>query len=228
MANIKPEKERIALRAKVMLAAAKLFLHQGYTQTSLREISDTAGVQISAMNRAFGSKEHILLDLVEYVLEGQFAAAKQFLKGKTEDPILFYAAETTLQLHMAESAEHIRELYAVAYSLPETSQLIMKAITDKLEDIFRAHLPELETKDFYELEIASGGIMRSFMTVPCDMYFTMERKIRRFLETTFKIYDVPKEKIEEAIAFVAQFDYPALAQNTINELLSRLDETWSG
>ena len=228
MANIKPEKERIAFRAKVMLAAAKLFLRQGYTQTSLREISDTAGVQISAMNRAFGSKEHILLDLVEYILEGQFAAAKRLLHGVTEDPILFYAAEITLQLYMAESAEHIRELYSVAYSLPETSQLIAKNITAKLEKLFEAHLPDCETEDFYELEIASGGIMRGFMTVPCSDVFTMKRKVRRFLETTFKIYDVPKEKIEEAIAFVSRFDYPALAQNTMDQLLARLDENWTG
>jgi len=228
MANIKPEKERIAVHTKVMLAAAKSFLSHGYTQTSLREISETAGVQISAMNRAFGSKERILLDLVEYVLEGQFAATKQFLQGVTEDPILFYAAETTLQLYMAESAEHIRDLYAVAYALPETSNLIRQAITGKLEQIFSAHLPELETRDFYELEIASGGVMRSFMMVPCNETFTIQRKVRRFLETTFKIYNVPEEKIEEAAAFISQFDYPALAQNTINQLLTHLDETWIG
>lgn len=228
MANIKPEKERIAFHTKVMLAAAKLFLRQGYSHTSLREIADMAGVQISAMNRAFGSKEHILLNLVEYVLEGQFIATKQLLQGKTDDPILFYAAETTLQLYMAESAEHIRELYAVSYSLPETSGLIMQTITGKLEQIFAAHLPELETRDFYELEIASGGVMRSFMMVPCSEAFPIQRKVRRFLETTFKIYDVPKEKMEEAMAFVSQFDYPALAQSAIDQMLTRLEETWSG
>ena len=84
------------------------------------------------------------------------------------------------------------------------------------------------TVDFYELEIASGGVMRSFMMVPCNETFTIQRKVRRFLETTFKIYNVPEEKIEEAAAFVSQFDYPALAQNTINQLLTHLDETWIG
>jgi hypothetical protein len=100
---------------------------------------------------------------------------------------------------MAESHEHIREMYAVSYTLPETSRIIYDTITHKLEYIFAEHLPELETKDFYCLEIASGGIMRSFMTVPCDMFFTMDMKVRAFLQTTFRVYLVPEEKIEEAI-----------------------------
>ena len=112
---------------------------------------------------------------------------------------MFYAFETTLQLYLAESSEYMREMYNVSYSLFNSSQKVYNTITNKLEYIFKEHLPHLETKDFYELEIASAGIMRGYLTVPCDMYFTMDRKIRKFLETTFKIYDVPKEKIEEAI-----------------------------
>lgn len=88
---------------------------------------------------------------------------------------------------------------------------------------FNSIKSKLETKDFYEIEIASGGIMRGFMTVPCDMYFTMERKVKRFLETTFLVYRVPDEKIKEAVEFVSQFDYPAIAQNTIDSMFTYLE-----
>lgn len=160
---------------------------------------------------------------MDFVLEGQFDAAAKMLDGVTDDPILFYAAETTLQLYMAESNENIRNLYAAAYSLPKTSEIIQRTITGKLEKLFGAYLPELETKDFYELEIASGGIMRSFMAKPSDMYFTMDRKVERFLRTTFLIYEMPKSKIDEAIAFVTRFDYPAIADKTVKSLLSYLE-----
>ena len=220
MANVKPEAERNELHKRILLAAATLFLKNGYEKSSVREIADTAGVHVSALVRAMKTKEHILYDMVEFVLAKQFEAAARMINGITDDKILFYAAETTLQLYMAESNEHIREIYSAAYSLPDTSALIMHTITGKLEQIFGEHLPELETKDFYELEIASGGIMRNFMIVPCDMYFTMERKVRRFIETTFRVYKVSEEKIEEAIAFVSKFDYPTLTQNTINNMLA--------
>ncbi len=101
---------------------------------------------------------------------------------------------------------------------------IQQTITGKIENIFKEHLPNLETKDFYELEIASGGIMRGFMTIPCDMYFTMDRKIKRFLETTFKLYDVPEKKIQETIEFVSQFDFKQISEKLINEMLEKVVE----
>ena len=212
-----------AMRSQVLHTAARLFLQQGYTATTVRKIAKESGVDINVMIRIFGNKENILCQLVEFVLEGQFAATEQFLKGVTDDPVLFYAAETTLQLHMAESSEQIRDLYAAAYSMPESSTLIMRSIAGKLEQMFKAYQPELEAKDFYELEIATGGVMRGYMTVPCDLYFTMERKVRRFIESVFRIFQVPEEKTEEAIAFVARFDYPALARQTIDTMLAGLD-----
>lgn len=212
------------IKLKTLYAAAKLFLEKGYSNSTTREIAQNAGVNVSAMNRAFGSKENILCELVEYVLEGQFETVAEMLGGITDDPILFYAAETTLQLYMAESNENIRNLYAAAYSLPKTSEIIQRTITQKLEKLFHEHLPELETKDFYELEIASGGVMRSFMAKPCDMYFTMERKVACFLRATFLIYEVPKEKILQATDFVRRFDYPGIAKRTINAMLGYLEQ----
>ena len=210
-------------RSKILHAAAKLFLAKGYAESTVKEIASEAGVNLGSLTFAFKSKENILCELVGFVLEGQFEAAGRLLKGVTEDLILFYAVETVMQLHMAESSEHMREMYSVSYSLPQSSQIIYRTITGKLEYIFKEYLPDLEAKDFYEREIASGGIMRGFMTVPCDMYFTMERKVKSFLETTFLVYEVPKEKIAEAIAFVGQFDFEKIAQETIENMLKYLE-----
>lgn len=223
MANIRPTEKIERLRTDILLAAAKLFLAHGYSNTSVREIAKAAGISANKIFYEMKNKEEILCELVRYVLEGQFAATEKLLAGKTQDKVLFYAAETTLQLYMAESSENVRELYAAAYSMPRSMEAIQHVITEKLENIFHDHLPDLETKDFYELEIASGGIMRGFMTVPCDMYFTMERKVHRFLETTFLIYRMPREKILEAVEFVSQFDYPTIAQKTIEDLMIYLE-----
>ena len=95
-------------------------------------------------------------------------------------------------------------------------------ITKKLEDTFSSSLPLLKTKDFFELEIATAGIMRGYIIVPCDMYFTMDRKVRRFLESTLRVFEVKKEKIEEAISFVSNYDFPSIAHNVIESLYEYL------
>lgn len=222
-----PGRNHDKMKSAVLHTAAKSFLEQGYTATTLRSIAAKTHINIGSLMNLFKSKEDILCELVRYVLEGQFTRTAQLLEKITDDKILFYAAETTLQLYMTESSEHIRELYAVAYSMPKTTEIIQETITEKLEDIFKEHLPDLENEDFYHLEIASGGIMRGFMTVPCNQSFTMEQKVKSFLETTFLVYRVPEEKIKEAIKFVSQFDYAKIAQDTIDFMLEYLEEKTS-
>ncbi len=208
-----------AARKRVLAAAAHLFLEQGYTETYMKTIATAAGINSSTIFTLFDSKEDILCALVEYVFASQFAATEKLLGGKKEDRVMLYAAETVLQLHMTENSEAIRSLYVAAYSLPKTTAIIQQAITRKLETIFGEHLPGLKTQDFFMMEIASGGIMRGFMTSPCDMWFTMDKKVRAFLQATLRVYCMPEAKIEEAVAFVNSFDFTAIAQQTIDSIL---------
>ncbi len=210
-------------KSKVLHAAAKLFLEKGYTETTLRELSAVSGVNYGSLTFAFRNKENILSELVGFVLDGQFEATKKLLQGKTEDKILFYAAETTLQLYMAESSEHIRELYSLAYSQSASSDIIYNKITLKLAEIFKEQYPNFTQGEFYEKELASAGIMRNYMTRPCGIYFTMDRKVRSFLENTFLLYEIQRGKIEEAIEFVSQFDFKIIAQQVIDNMLSYLE-----
>lgn len=217
------EHELESIRSRILHAAAKLFLSVGYEASTVVKIADTAGVNRGSVVYAFKNKENIVCELVAYVLEGQFSATHELLKGKTDDKLLFYAAETTLQLYMAESSEHMREMYNVAYSLSNSAKVIYRTITGKLEETFKEYLPDWETKNFYEREISSAGIMRNHISVPCDIYFTMERKIRSFLESTFLLYRVPDEKIEEAISFVSGFDWKTISDSVIANMLTYLE-----
>lgn len=211
------------VKSKVLHAAAKLFLEKGYTDSKMREISTLAGVNYGSMMFIFRSKEDILSELVGFVLEGQFEATTKMLQGKTDDKILFYAAETTLQLYLAESSEHMRELYSLSYSQQASSNIIYEKITLKLAEIFKEQFPDYTQGEFYEKELASAGIMRNYMTRPCGIYFTMDRKVRAFLENTFLLYEIPRKKIEESIKFVEQFDWKTIADGVIKNMLTYLE-----
>lgn len=212
------KRERGISRSLVLHSATKLFIERGYSNTKIKDIADDSGVTYNEIFRMFIDKDTLLSYLVDLVIEHQFEFSLNFLKNKTTDKILIYAFESVLQLYVAESKEHIREMYAVSYSMPSTTHKIYDFITSKLEDTFKELLPNYETKDFYELEIASAGIMRGYIINPCNMYFTIERKIAKFLETSLKIYEVPHEKINEAISFVNQFDMKSLAKEVLDTL----------
>lgn len=211
------------VKSKVLHAAAKLFLKKGYTESRMREIAALAGVNYGSMMFIFRSKEEILAELVGFVLEGQFESTKKLLECKTDDKILFYAAETTLQLYLAESSEHMRELYSLSYSQTASSNIIYEKITLVLADIFKEQYPNYTQGEFYEKELASAGVMRNYMTRPCGIYFTMDRKVRGFLENTFLLYEIPRKKIEEAQKFVEGFDWKNIAEGVIQNMLSYLE-----
>lgn len=211
------------VKSKVLHAAAKLFLSKGYSDSTMKEIAAQAGVNYGSMMFVFRSKENILSELVGFVLDGQFEFTESLLAGKTDDKLLFYATETTLQLYMAESGEHIRELYSLSYSLQASSDIIYNKITVKLADIFKEQYPDFTKGEFYEKELASAGIMRNYMTRPCGIYFTMDRKVKAFLENTFLLYEIPRERIDEAIRFVSQFEFDVLAQQVIDSMLAYLE-----
>lgn len=223
-AHKKLELNSEAHRRRILLTAANMFLNQGYTQTTLRELARESKVNIGSLMHLFENKENILCALVGLVLDGQFSAVESLLKDTTEDKILFWAAETTLQLHIAESSEQLRDLYLTAYSLAKSSDIIRRSIAEKMSDYFLPYNPGYQEKDFYELEIASGGIIRGFMSVPCDMYFTMNAKVARYLETSFRVYRVPQEKTQEAVEFVSQFDFHQIAKSVLDSLLRAMAE----
>ena len=216
-----PIQENVSTRDKVLYAAASLFWEKGYEKTAIVDIAARAGVNRGSVLFAIKSKENLLRTLVSYVLESTFSSSAS-LVGETGDPVLCYAVESALQLYMAESREEVRELAAVAYTLPTTSDLIYRKAAKRLSELFKPYNPDWEERDFYEREIASGSIMRGYMARPCDLYFTMERKMRVFLETTLAIYHVPEEKAGEAMQFLSGFDFEDIAERAMKTMIDVL------
>ena len=212
----------LVTQQKVLRAAVALFLEKGYTRTPTGESAKAAGSGPSSFFHVFPSKEALLLELVKRMFSGQFALAGQH--SGEQDPVLLYAVETALQLHIAELTEPLRELYVTGYSLPSTSAYIYRSTAERLQGIFGEYLPHAQAKDFYEMEIASAGIMRSFMAVPCDLYFTAEVKIARFLDCALKLYDVPKEKRAAITAAVLRLDLHAMAADIIQKTVQQAEK----
>ena len=206
---------------KMLRAAVALFLEKGYEGTSTAEIAGAAGMRPSSFFRAFPTKEALLLELVKRMFGGQFELAERH--NTVKDPVFLYAVETALQLHIAELTEPLRELYVAGYSLSTTSAYIYRSTAQRLQKIFGPYLPGAQVEDFYEMEIASAGMMRSFMAVPCDLYFTVEEKIDRFLDCALKLYNVPEEKRRVAATVAKSMDLHAMAAGIIQKTVQQAE-----
>ena len=184
------QRKGIERRNRMLHVAIQLFLQNGYEKTTTASIAKGAGMTPSSFFAAFESKEALLLILVKTMFSRQFDRAGQ-IDGVSEDPVLLYAIETALQLCIAEQSKPLRELYVMAYSLPTTSEYIYDSMSKRLQMIFSRYMPDAKQKDFYEMDIATAGIMRAYMAKPCNMYFTIEDKITRFLQSSLTLFAVP-------------------------------------
>lgn len=209
-------RETFNVRDRVVLAAAELFLKQGFANTSIKEISVASGVSENAIYYEMKTKDTIIAELIGYVIEHQREITAEMLNGVTDDKLQRYCFEKVLQLYISETSETMRELYTTIYSIPKTWDYIKEVNAEALKHVFGDRFPELDFKDYYELEIATGGIMRGYLTVPCNMYFTKRQKVKRYIETTLRVFSIDNETIESTIKFISQFDFSKIASDTVD------------
>ncbi len=184
------------------------------------DIIKEADVSSGTFQNIFKTKDGVLYDLINFMFDSQFAMAKDMSK---ENPIFVYAIETAIQLAIAESNEHIREIYIEVYTDPDLSELIREKTTKELISIFKDFNPSWEESDFYENEIGSAGIMRAYMARPCDRYFTLKHKTDKFLQMALKAYNVPEELRNQVASSVINMDIEKIAKDVMNKLFSALE-----
>ncbi len=215
----------LLMRRKVLSASAKVFLERGYEKASAKMVAELLGVSNGSPFFHYGNKEGVLLELVRQMFAGQFRAAEQ-LMGTVTDPLLLYALETSLQIHITELSEPLRELYVTSYTLPGTTKFIVDSMTPKIKAIFGEFWPGADDRNFYELELASSGITRSFMREPCDESFTLERKLRLYFSCCFRMYNVPPERYEPVIEQAVGINLTQVAKHIIDRTVQQADEAF--
>jgi len=208
-------------KRRILTTCVKLFLEKGYTETKVAEILKGADVSASSFQNVFHTKDGVLAELVEMMFSGQFGAVRQLIPD-APSPEYIYAVETAVQLALTEMNENLRDIYVEAYTYPATAELIHRSTAKELQAAFASRLPDFSEGDFYEIELGTAGIMRGFMVRRCDQYFTLEKKINRFLDMSLSIFRIPLEEREQIITYVTQVNVCEAAEQVMQALFTSL------
>ena len=208
-------------KRRILSACVKLFIEKGYHNTSLAEVLKEADVSSSTFQNIFRSKDGVLAELTDFMFDNQFLAARGSVPHGL-DPVYIYAAETAIQLTIAELNENLRDIYVEAYSVNRITERIYERTSTELYRIFGSYLPQCSESDFYELDIGSAGVMRNYMAKKCNKYFPLERKLARFLDMSLGIYNVPEDERKKAIGFVLSIDVRKAANDIMQKLFEAL------
>lgn len=212
--------------SRMIYAAIKLFLENGYESTTTTAIAKAAGMTTSTFFAVFPNKESLLLSLTKWMYEKQFAITDKALReryGDDYERVMFYVLEPALQLAIAERSENLRELYVSSFSCKLTLDFIYEVVTDKLVELFSDSMPTYSRRDFFEIEIANAGITRNYMAQRCTPDFTLEQKLRRYLTFGMTLYHIDPEEQQRIIDEVLSFDLNGLAEEIVNEAIAEAE-----
>lgn len=207
---------------KVIRSATKLFLTQGFSKTTHRQIADESGIGLGTITYHYKVKEDLLRVLFEELMDFHLDLIDAS-QEKSNDALFSYALEIAVQIALCETDDKAYDLYYAAYSHPATFDYIKDWAAKKNYHLLRDRLPDWSEEDFRTVENITGGIELAAFTAPKNRYFSLQDKISLFLDSMMKIYNIPESDRKQTISRVLSLDCEKLAVEMFDKFLKRLD-----
>ncbi|MBE7044162.1 MAG: helix-turn-helix transcriptional regulator [Ruminococcaceae bacterium] len=207
---------------RIIKSATKLFLEQGFSKTTHRQIAEESGIGLGTITYHYKVKEDLLRILVEEIMDFHLDVIDDSLE-KIHDCLYSYGIEIAVQIALCEADTKAYDLYYAAYSHPATFDFIKDWAAKKNYHLLKEQLPDWSEEDFRMIENIASGIELAAFTTPCSRYFSLKDKISLFLDSMLKIYNIPEAERKSTIEKVIKLDCEAIAKEMFSKFVGRLD-----
>ena len=140
-------------KKKILTVCVRLFLEQGYKNTSVSQIVGEAGVARGSYLNLFPTKDKFYWNWVETMFSGQIGVARG-IADNTLPPVYAYAVETAIQLDPDRTERKPAEIYIKPTLCRKHQKYIYLHTTAELKQISGAIFPDDTESDFYEMKSA--------------------------------------------------------------------------
>lgn len=207
----------------IIRVASRMFLEEGYSNTSIREIAGKLNISPGHLMFYFPTKEHLLAEVVDILCEFQW----QLIKRITDDgqsQLMAICFELTTMAAACEESEIARDFYISAYTGRLTLEKIRKNDAERSHEIFGEYCKGWTDTQFLEAETLISGIEYStFMTTESSS--PLDVRISGALNALMTIYNVPEEKRREKIKKTLSMDYRSMGKQILSEFINYVEET---
>lgn len=207
---------------KIIRSATKLFLMQGFSRTTHRQIAEESGIGLGTITYHYKVKEDLLRVLMEELMDFHLDVIDSS-QEKVHDSLYAYAIEIAVQIALCETDDKAYDLYYSAYSHPATFDYIKDWAAKKNYHLLKDRLPDWSEEDFRIVENVTGGIELAAFTAPKSRYFSLNDKISLFLDSMMKIYDIPESDRKKTIDKVISLDCEKIAKEMFGKFVKRIN-----
>ena len=207
---------------KIIKSATKLFLEQGFSQTTHRQIAKESGIGLGTITYHYKVKEDLLRLLVEEIMDFHLDVIDDSFE-RAGDCLYSYGIEIAVQIALCETDLKAYDLYYAAYRHLATFDYIKEWAAKKNYHLFKDKLPSWSEEDFRTMENITSGIELAAFTTPCGRYFSLNDKITLFLDSMLKIYNIDENERKDTIEKVTSLDCEAIAKEMFEKFVKRLN-----
>lgn len=207
---------------KIVRSATKLFLQNGFSNTTFKMIEEDSGIKVGAITYYFRTKEDMLFLLIEELLD-YHADILEGIHSEIQNNLLAYAIGIAVKLALCEQDRNAWDLYYSGYTHPVTYECIKTWAAEKNYNLLKDRLPDWTEHDFRDKEIVASGIEFAALKTFCDRSFTLDKKVSIILDGMMMLYEISKEERQKVIDKVLELDYENTAKEMFNEFVKRLD-----
>ena len=111
---LKRKKKPSATKLEIIKVASRLFLEEGYSVTSIREIGEKVGISSGNVMFHFPTKEHLLAELVDMLCDFQWKLMENEADDNT-DSVMSICLELMSMAAACEENEIAKDFFVSAY-----------------------------------------------------------------------------------------------------------------
>ena len=157
------------IKNHIINKSAQIFLNQGYTKTTTKQIANICGISEGALFRTFKDKESIYLEIISEIVNKKILSLNN---------VNDYFKLLVILMNESNQNQIIKDLLIQLFSLNKTK----KYLNEEIAKFYYNKLNKTTLKEYYELEVALSGIYLSYLNLETNMYFDIDYKINRYIE----------------------------------------------
>lgn len=211
------------IRNIIIKEASKLFIQQGYTKTTIRQIATVCNLGRGHLYYYFNKKEDIILYLYKNLIEQIYTYINKSTK-QTLDPLISYAMTQSIYIKTIATNESLFRMYIEASEI----DTLRKEYLNTLRDILNKYLGELNFKfDSNDINlsiiIGSAGedeLLRRFYNN--DTNLSLDEIIKSTIKTRLLLLNIHQEDVN-SILIKSQLEINNISIDEIIKNINTLD-----
>ena len=188
------------LKKRIIKMSRRLFLEQGYENTSVRQILKKAGLSTGSLYHFFKNKEEILLcGLHDALIE--ISSLTDTKAAEYKEPLLRYALDVALGTSEILKHKHLFNFYNAVYKNESVENLVINLKVTKMKTLLKDLKLHFTDDEIHSRMLAIHGATRALMIAKINKQLSADLKeiYSLIIRIALTEFNIPKKKIEKIL-----------------------------